>query len=109
MKTAQRKNAAAQTAAGLLLALALAGPAAAGDGTDHDRAKALRDEGRILPLETILERARKIQAGRVVGTELEEKSAGYVYEIQIADEHGTLWELKFDAADGTLIKSEKER
>jgi uncharacterized membrane protein YkoI len=109
MKTTQRKNATAQTAVSLLLALTLAGPVAASDGTDHERAKALRDEGRILPLETIIERAKKIQAGRVVGTELEKKSAGYVYEIQIADEHGTLWELKFDAVNGALIKSEKER
>ena len=109
MKTAPRRNAAAQTARGLLLAVTLAGPAAASDGTDHDRAKALRDEGHILPLETILERAKKTHPGRVVGTELERKSAGYVYEIQIADEHGTLWELKFDAANGALIESEKER
>ncbi len=108
MNNAQRKNTAAQTAAGLLLALFLTGPAA-GDELDHDRAKALRDAGHILPLETIIERAKKIQAGRVVGTELEQKSTGYVYEIDIADDHGTLWELKFDAADGTLIKSEKER
>ena len=34
---------------------------------------------------------------------------GLIYKIDIADDHGTLWELKFDAADGTLIKSEKER
>ncbi len=90
------------------MALALTGPAAASDEMDHDRAKALRDAGHILPLETIIDRAKKIQPGRVVETELEKKSAGYVYEIQIADENGTLWELKFDAADGTLIKSEKE-
>lgn len=109
MKTAQRKKATAQTAGSLLLALLLTGPAAASDGTDHERAKVLRDAGQILPLETIIERARKIQAGRVVGTELEKKSTGYVYEIQIADENGTLWELKFDAANGALIKREKER
>ena len=109
MKTTQGRNTSLQTAGGLLLALALNGPAAASDDMDHDRAKALRDEGRILPLETIIERAKKHRAGRVVETELEKKSTGYVYEIELVDENGTLWELKFDATSGVLIKSEKER
>lgn len=109
MKAPQRKKYVTPTAGGLLLALALTGSASARDGTDHDQAKALRDEGRILPLETIIDRAKKVHAGRVVGTGLEKKSTGYVYEIQIADDKGTLWEMKFDAANGTLIKSGKER
>lgn len=108
MKTFQRKKVVGPIAGSLLWALALTGSASARDGMDHDQAKALRDAGHILPLETIIDRAKEVHAGRVVGTELEEKSAGYVYEIQIADDNGILWEMKFDAVNGALIKSEKE-
>lgn len=109
MKSLQHKKIVGPIAGSLLLALAFAGSATARDGMDHDQAKALRDEGRILPLENIIERAKKVHAGRVVGTELEEKSAGYAYEIQIADDKGILWEMKFDAANGALIKNERGR
>jgi uncharacterized membrane protein YkoI len=109
MRYCPGKNPVTLAVISLLAALALAGSVTAGEAMEQDQAKALRDTGRILPLATIIEQAKKIHAGRVVGAELERDSTGYVYEILIADDDGTLWEMKFDAASGALIESERER
>jgi uncharacterized membrane protein YkoI len=71
-------------------------------------AKRLSDAGVILPLEKILAAARKIKPGEVLETELERKSRGYVYEIEILDARGQVWEVKLDAKTGELIKLERE-
>lgn len=90
------------TAAGALWLAA--GPLAA--GTSHDDAKLLQEQGVIVPLERIVEDALKLHRGHVVETELERKKGKYIYEVEIVDEQGVLWELKYDARNGTLIKRE---
>jgi len=75
---------------------------------DQDEAKLLRQEGAILPLEEILEAAQKQHSGRVIQVELEEKHGRYVYEVEIADNNGKVWEMKIDAHDATLLSQELE-
>ena len=93
----------------LLLAIALTAPARA-DDDDVDQVKAarLRNTGEILPLEKVLERARAEHAGKVLETELEHKHGRYVYEIEVLDARGVVWEMKFDAKTGALLKSEQD-
>lgn len=98
------KAAAAVSATALL---ALAGPARS--DSDQDRARALKNAGDILPLESILEKAGKDQPGRVIGTELERKGDRYVYEIKIIDSKGGVRELYYDARSGALIKREEKK
>lgn len=74
------------------------------DDVDAATAKRLRETGAILPLEKILERARRVHAGKVLDTELERKYDRYVYEIEILDERGVAWKMKYDAATGELLK-----
>ena len=74
----------------------------------HDRAKSLQQTGEILPLEDIIQRAQQQHPGRVLEAELERKGERYVYEIEIADKDGTVWELYIDARSGELIKSKKD-
>jgi uncharacterized membrane protein YkoI len=76
-------------------------------GTSHDDAKLLQEKGVIVPLERIVEDALRLHRGHVVETELERKKGKYVYEVEIVDEQGVLWELKYDAANGTLIKAKE--
>ena len=76
---------------------------------DHDKARALKQSGEIMSLETILEKARKDQPGRVVETELERKGERYVYEIKIVDDKGGVRELKYDAKTGEPLKREREK
>jgi len=88
----------------VLLLLAL--PAAA--GSDHDRARRLYQSGEILPLTAILEQAAKLQPGRVLEVDLERSRGRWLYELEILDDHGQVWELKLDAASGELIERKRD-
>ncbi len=74
----------------------------------HDEARSLRDQGEILALETILERARKDYPGKVIEVELESEHGSYLYEIEILDKQGRVWELEYDARTGELVKQEQD-
>lgn len=78
------------------------------DKDDHDRAKQLRDAGDIVALEYILQKAQKKHPGKVLEVEIENEHDTVVYEIEILDNQGVVWEIKFDARNGEFIKSEKE-
>ena len=97
----------------ILLAAALCGvagvalfPANADEGPAV--AKRLSEAGVILPLEKIVAAARKIKPGEVLETELERKGQGYVYEIEILDARGQVWEVKLDAKTARFIKMESD-
>jgi uncharacterized membrane protein YkoI len=91
--------------AGLLCALS----AAVADRRDHDDARALREQGAIVPLEEILRAATAQHPGRVVEVELDRKGGAYVYEIELLGAAGDVWELKYDARTGALLQEEAER
>ena len=94
-----------------LLAIALLGLAAAGPGLaddDHDRARAALERGEVLPLATLLERLAPVIDGDIIELELERERRRWVYEITYIDGRGRLIELEVDAADGTVLKQERE-
>lgn len=80
----------------------------AGADTDAATVRRLRESGEILPLEKILERARKERPGEVLETELERKGGRPVYEVEILDAQGRVWELKFDARSGELLRQKQD-
>jgi uncharacterized membrane protein YkoI len=82
-------------------------PAAAGD-SDHVVARKLRESGQILPLEQIVERARAAKPGEIIETELEREQGRYVYEVEILDSAGQVWEVKLDARTGELLEIEHD-
>lgn len=83
-------------------------PRAGRAGEDHDRARSLKEAGEILPLEQIVEKARKERAGRLLEAELKEKRGRFIYELEVVDEKGIVWELKYDAKSGALITNKQE-
>lgn len=90
--------------------LALAGANLVASDDDHDRARALRQQGAVLPLERILEKVRERHPnGRIIETELEHKGERYVYEIEVAGDNGVVHELKYDARTAELLKEKRER
>jgi len=93
--------------AAFLAVVVLSGVAAAGEG--HHKAKSLKEAGDILPLEKIVEKATADKPGRVIEAELEKKRGGYVYEIELVDVKGVLWELEYDAKTGVLIKAGEDK
>jgi uncharacterized membrane protein YkoI len=76
--------------------------------SDHDRVRRLKQQGAILSLQELLESARRYHEGRVLETEVEHRDGRYVYEIEVLDEHGRVWEMKLDAASGELLEEAQE-
>lgn len=95
--------------------LIIAGTVAADDDDrvqyDHNQARRLQREGAIVSLESVLERAQQIHPGELFEVELERHhhAAHYLYEIEILDEDGRVWELTFDARNGAFLEEKIEK
>ncbi|HEY8492447.1 MAG TPA: PepSY domain-containing protein [Myxococcota bacterium] len=94
------------TLAVLLAALfaAPAPPAPAAD--DAARARAGVQEGRYVPLATILDWIEARWYGRAIEIELEEEDGRPVYEVEWLTPQGKVVELEFDARTGELLERE---
>ncbi len=91
-----------------LLCMLNAIPAGA-DELAQDRIRQLQQSGQILPLEKILLKANQYRAGRFLESELEvDKLGRYIYEIEILDSKGVVWEIKLNASNGDFIELEKD-
>lgn len=75
---------------------------------DQSRALQLLQMGEILPLEEILAISRQQIDGHILEVELEQKRGRMIYEIEMLDHKGRVWELKFDATNGDILKREQE-
>lgn len=75
---------------------------------DQATARKLSASGQVLPLEKIHEKARAIKPGKVLESELENKHGQYVYEVELLDDKGIVWEIKLNAKTGQLIKLEED-
>jgi uncharacterized membrane protein YkoI len=89
------------------ICIAVAAPVAVAD-SDHEIARRLRESGEILPLEKIVERARAVKPGEIIETEFERKLGRYVYEVEILDSAGQVWEVELDAKTGELLEIEQD-
>lgn len=97
----------AAAACGVLL---LAGPALAGRQEDHERAREALAAGRILPLDSIVARARTEVQGDILDVELEDEDDGrFVYEIKMLAPEGRIEKLEYDASTGVLLRSKLRR
>jgi uncharacterized membrane protein YkoI len=92
--------------AGAVVATVVFLPAAADE--DHVLARKLRAAGEILPLEKIAAQALQHKPGEMLETELENEQGRYLYEIDIVDAHGQVWELKLDARTAKLLQMERD-
>jgi uncharacterized membrane protein YkoI len=90
----------------LMMALVISTLLLADEG--YEEARRLTESGAILPLEELLPTIQAEQAGRILELELERESGRYLYEIEILDEKGAVWEFKVDAATGEIVERELE-
>lgn len=90
------------------LALALALGAGAQARRDHESVRQLTEAGEILPLEIILEKARNHLSGRILEVELEDERGRYIYELEMLDDEGSVWELELDATTGGMIEMKRD-
>jgi uncharacterized membrane protein YkoI len=95
-----------RTAIVALGAMAACAPPAAMADENHVTARRLREAGEIRSLEEISAKARAAKPGEILETELERSRGRYVYEVEILDAQGQVWELKLDAKTGELLGME---
>jgi uncharacterized membrane protein YkoI len=75
---------------------------------EHNEAYELLNSGKILPLEKILEIVSQAEiSGQILEVELEHKNKLIIYELEILDKEGVVWEIKVDASTGAIIKQER--
>lgn len=70
---------------------------------DHRRARELAASGEILPLDAVVQRARAERPGELIEAELEREQGRYIYEIEMVDAQGRVWERRYDARTGEPI------
>ncbi|MCR2747268.1 PepSY domain-containing protein [Limnobacter parvus] len=75
---------------------------------DHQRIRQLQRSGEILSLEQIFDRARAVKRGRILDAELDDDDGRYIYEIELLDANGRVWEMEFDARTGRLLELEQD-
>jgi uncharacterized membrane protein YkoI len=75
---------------------------------DHVRARALSQRGEILSLERIAALAKARHPGKLIDIELERKRGLWIYEVELLDDQGRVWEMKLDARTGELLKLEQD-
>lgn len=91
-----------------LLLVALLVPLLVMAERDHERARTLLESGEILSLEQILANIRAEYPGRPLEVKLEQEKDALIYEIELLDDDGKVWELELDAVTGELLKRERE-
>lgn len=75
----------------------------------QDEALRLREQGRIIPLETLLELvAQRHPQSSLLEVELEEDDDIYIYEVELATRDGVVRELEIDAHTGQILKDEED-
>lgn len=75
---------------------------------EYDDIRRLRQRGDILPLESILQQARRHRDGRVLETGLEQERGRYIYNVEMVDDEGHVWEMELDAATGEVLENRQE-
>lgn len=74
--------------------------------SDQDRARDALRQGRVVPLNKILEKVEKDYSGKVIQVELEDHGRQLYYEVKMLADTGRLIELRYDAHEATLLNSQ---
>jgi len=98
----------ALTRMGLVLLAVLTAAQTLAAEKDYETARKLRESGDILPLEIILLRLKKNHPGKVLEVEMETRHGRLLYEIELLDDKGKVWEFKIDPRTGDIVKQETE-
>jgi len=75
---------------------------------DWREARRLMRSETILPMEQVLQVVQEQKPGRILEVELERKHGGYIYEFELLDAQGVVWEIEVDALTGRIVELEQE-
>jgi uncharacterized membrane protein YkoI len=90
-----------------LLVLASA-PAAQTGAADAEQARRLAEQGEIIRLDKLLGQVEQQHPGRVIEVELDREGQRWIYELELVDPGGRVFEMEFDATTGELLHKEME-
>lgn len=94
---------AAACVAALWGALALQAPSAQSDESDHELARQALQQGKVLPLRTVLDRVERTHHGQVIKVEFEHDDGRFIYELRVLQADGRVLKLKVNAVDGQVL------
>ncbi len=95
--------------AGLLAMLGLFSSSSIADDVSHEEALRLREQGLVLPFETVLDAIHdRYPEARLLEVELERDDGILVYEIELLTRERVVRELEIDARDGTWLDDERD-
>jgi len=90
-----------------VVAVVISGPMTSSPArADHNQVLELHQQGRIISLVELLERAQAIHPGQMVEARLHEDNL--VYEITVYGQDDHYHEMYFDARDGRLLSEHEE-
>ncbi len=89
-----------------VILLLVTGAAYVAADSDQALARKLSESGEIMPLEQVLAGHESTAAGPILEVELEQEGKQVIYEIELLDSEGKVWELEVDAVTGKLLKRE---
>ena len=96
---------------GLALCMLGAFPLLRADERGHgDHAMALQalEQGRVLPLRTVLEKVERDYQGQALKVEFEQDDGRFIYEIRLLQSDGRMVKLKVDAVDGKVLETKRK-
>lgn len=76
---------------------------------DSQEPKNLQAIDALLPLEKLIDKAEAMHTGRLLEAELKSINGTDVYEIEILDEAGKVWEMYFNAKTGELMNQGEDQ
>lgn len=94
---------------GLALCLLGASPVLrADDQGAHELARQALEQGRVLPLRTVLDKIERSYQGQALKVEFEQNDGHFLYKIRLLQSDGRMVKLKVDAMDGRVLEIKRK-
>ena len=74
----------------------------------HELARQALEQGRVLPLRTVLEKVERDYQGQALKVEFEQDDGRFLYKIRLLQSDGRMVKLKVDAVDGRVLETKRK-
>ncbi len=95
----------------LAICLLGASPLLRADEHDHggqELARRALEQGRVLPLRSVLEKIERDYQGQALKVEFEQDDGRFLYKIRLLQGDGRMVKLKVDAVDGRVLEIKRK-
>lgn len=74
----------------------------------HELARQALEQGKVLPLRTVLEKIERDYEGQALKVEFEQDDGRFLYKIRLLQSDGRMVKLKVDAVDGKVLEIKRK-